>query len=877
MRSLMAWISRLLGSIGGGRRDAEMQDELRFHLEMQEQLETRRGSSPEEARRRATLRLGGLDRTAESVRDQRGLPWLDQLRQDASYAARMLRRDPGFTAVALLTLAIGIGATATIFSLLDGVLLSPLPYRAPERLVRVYESLPEVPTFPIRKRTLLSYRHDNQTLDGIAGFTRGDLQLSLEDRPESLRGLQVSANYFTVLGMGPALGRGFTWAEERGDAGVVILSDALWRRRFDADPGVLGRQVRLSGRPFTVVGVMPARFEHVGGSYRSFPQGETVDVWWPLPLENAGAQNERNSHYTNAVARLKPGVTAVQAQADLAGLSRRAAAANESIWGIRVVPLLTDVVGSASDGIRLLMFASALVMLITCANVSSLLLAKGAGRRGERAVRFALGAGRGRLVRQSLAESLLLALPGAACGVVLTIGGVRVLRAVLPEDFPRLHNVHVDWTVLVFSAIVACASAALFGLLPAWHEATDDVRPALHDGGPRTSGGRRTARLRNALVIGEIALASALLITAGLLARSFMALQHAPAGFVPRDALTARLATVSPRYEDNDRRSQFYASLVRVAATLPGATAAGAGTDLPWTGYDENSDFTVVGLKGPDDNSARYHVATPGYFKALGASMLEGRPIDERDSGDAPKVLVVNHALVAKFFGAVDPIGHQAEAWGEKRTIVGVVSDIKDSPADSSAVPAFWFPHAQIPVSEMALVVRTAGNPSAMTADLRRLIRSFDPELPLAEVRTLDDIASAANGQRRFILAMLLLFAGAATVLALVGAYGVLTWSVRQRSRELGIRVALGAARGQVLGLVVGQGLWFAGLGLAGGLLVALASSRVLQTLLFGVSPRDGLTFGIAGGAILTLTILAALGPALSATRTSPVEALRAE
>ncbi len=310
MRRLIAWLSRLIGSIGGGRRDDEMRDELAFHLDMQEQLERRRGAAPEDARRRAAMRLGGADQVTESVRDQRGLPWVDQLRQDTVYAARMLRRDPGFTAVALLTLAIGISATATIFSLLDGVLLSPLPYPAPDRLVRIYESLPEVPTFPVRKHTLLSYRHDNRTLDGIAGFTRADLQLSLEDRPEALRGLQVSANYFTVLGMGPALGRGFTWAEERSDAGVVVLSDALWRRRFDADPTVLGRQVRLSGRPFTVVGVMPERFEHVGGSYRSFPQGESVDVWWPLPLEDASSPNERNSHYTNAVARLKPGVTA---------------------------------------------------------------------------------------------------------------------------------------------------------------------------------------------------------------------------------------------------------------------------------------------------------------------------------------------------------------------------------------------------------------------------------------------------------------------------------------------------------------------------------------------------------------------------------------
>jgi predicted permease len=877
MRGLIAWLSRLAASIGGGRRDDEMRDELEFHLDMQEQLERRRGASADEARRHAAMRLGGADQVTESVRDQRGLPWLDQLRQDAAYAVRMLRRDPGFTFVALLTLTIGIGATGTIFSLLEGVLLSPLPYSEPSRLVRIYESSPRDPLFPVRKRTLLTYRHDNRTLEGLAGFTREDLQLSLDDRPERLRGLQVSANYFTVLGMGPALGRGFTWAEERADAKVAVISDAVWRRRFDSDRDVVGRQVRLSGVPYTIVGVMPENFEHVGGSYRSFPQGETVDVWWPLPLDTASAPNERNSHYTNTIARLKAGVTPSQAQSDLAALSAREAAANETVWGIRAVPLLDDVVGTATDGIRLLMLAASLVMLITCANVSSLLLAKGAGRRGERAVRFALGAGRGRLVRQSLAESLLLAVPGAACGFGLTVGGVRLLRIVLPDDFPRLHNVHVDWMVLVFAAVVACASAALFGLLPAWHEATDDVRPALHDGSTRTSGGRRTTRLRNALVVGEIALASALLVTAGLLGRSFVKLQHAPAGFIPDRALTATLVAAGPRYDDNPRTARFFQTFVTTIAALPGVTAAGAGSDLPWTGYDENTDFSLVGRKTPDDASARYHMATPGYFEAMGVPRLEGRLIEDRDTDDAPKVIVVNHAFAARYFADTGAVGQEVDLWGARRRIVGVVGDIKDTPATPAATPAFWYPHQQLPFPTMSIVVRAKGDPQAVTADLRRALRSLDPELPLADVRTLDEIAASANGQRRFILAMILLFAGAATVLALVGAYGVLTWSVRQRSRELGIRVALGAARGQVLGLVVRQGLWLAGVGLAGGLLVALVSSRVLQALLFGVSPRDGWTFGIAGGTMLVLTVLAALGPALSATKTNPVEALRAD
>ena len=877
MRSLISWVSRLFGSIGGGRRDAEIHDELAFHLEMQEKLERDRGASPDEARRRARSRFGGADSTTEAFRDQRGLPWLDQLRQDSTYAIRMFRKDPGFSLVALLTLAIGIGATVTIFSLLEGVLLSPLPYPDPASLVRVYETTPREPRFPARKMAIVVYRHDNRTLDGLAAFTREDLQLSLEDRPERLRGLQVSANYFTVLGVNPALGRGFTWNEEREDANVAVISDAVWRRRFQADPAVLGRSARLSGREFTIVGVMPEGFEHIGGSYRSFPQGETVDVWWPLPLEKAYADGERYSHYTNVVARLKTGVTPDQAASDLTGLSGRITKAGDTVWTVRAVPLLADVVGTSTDGIRLLMFAASLVMLITCANVSSLLLAKSAGRRGERAVRFALGAGRWRLVRQSIAESLLLAIPGAACGFALTLAGVRFLRAVLPEDFPRLHNVQVDWTVLLFSAIVACLAATLFGLLPAWHEATDDVRPSLHDNGTRTSAGRRTTRLRNALVVAEIALASALLVTAGLLARSFVKLQHVEAGFRPEHVLTATLATVGPKYPDPARTAGFMQRFVKAVAALPGVTAAGAGSDLPWTGYDENSDMDIVGRKTTESINARYHVATPGYFEALGIPLIEGRLIDERDQDRPPMVIVVNQAYASKYFPGGSPVGQEVDLWGAHRRIVGVVGDVKDTPADPAALPAFWYPHPQISFPSLSLVVRTTGAPAAATGDVRRLLHSMDPELPLADVRPLEDIAAAANGQRRFILAMILLFAGTATLLAIVGAYGVLTWSVRQRSRELGIRVALGAARSQVLALVVRQGIWFGIAGMIGGLGMAFASTTVLQTLLFGVSPRDGWAYATAGATMLALSVLAALGPALTATRTNPVEVLRLE
>lgn len=875
MRPFLGWVSRVAGSFVHGRSDKHLDDELAFHLEMQTRKEMQRGLPEDEARRVAARRLGGLDQTKDAYRDQRGLPWLDTLIPDLRYAWRTMRRDVGFAMIALATLAIGIGATTTIFSLLRGVVLAPLPYPEPERLVRVYESNPGTPIFPVTPYSLVVYRHDNRTLAGIAGFTREDLQLAIDDRPERLRGLQISSNYFDVLGIRPAIGRTFTWSEERANANVAIISHNVWRDRFHGDRDVIGRQVRLSGTAVTVVGVMPPGFEHVGGTYRSFPQGQTVDVWWPLPLDQAFG--DRYSHYVNAVARLKPGVTTQQAMSDLSAIRMRIKATGDADWTARLIPLLEDVVGPSTEAIRLLMAAAGLVLLITCANVSSLLLARSSARRRERAVRFALGAARGRLVRQSLTESLALTIPGGLGGAALAIAGVAVLRAILPQDFPRLHNVHIDWMVLVFSIVVACVSAAIFGLLPAWHEATDDVRPALHEASGRSSAGRNTTRTRNLLVVGEIALASALLVTAGLLARSFVTLQRADPGFQPSGVLTAAVALPPARYRDPAQRAQFFQALLADVRRLPGVTAAGASTDLPWTGYDENADFQLVGQDPSQAGSARFHGATPGYFEGLRVPVLAGRSIDERDTRDSAKVLLVNRALVAAYLPGQPVVGRVTDTWGEKRTIIGIVGDIKDTPSDVKAQPAYWFPYSQIPFPTMSLVIRTDADPSGLAGAVRQVLRARDPELALAQVETLDNIARAANGQRRFLLAIIALFTAAALVLALVGAYGVLTWTVRQRRRELGIRVALGADRKHVLSHVVGQGLRLGTFGLTAGFLIALAAGRILQTMLYGVSPRDAFTFGVAGAAMLVLSAGAALGPAWLASRTNPVEVLRLE
>ena len=628
-----------------------------------------------------------------------------------------------------------------------------------------------------------------------------------------------------------------------------------------------------------MLGVLPAGFEHVGGAYRTTPQGETVDAWWPIPLEKA--YERRSWHYLNTVGRLRSGTTIAHATEELDRIERslRLDAMGGTTWRQRVLPLSDDVVGTSRDGVVLLVAAVALLMVIACANVSSLLLARATARARERAVRFALGASRGRLARQALTEAAVLLVPAVLAGTAVAWGGTRALHVLLPPDFPRLHNVRVDGVVLLFSVALSALAVIVFGLVPTWRGAGQPGSGGLHDGGPRSSAGRGTTRVRQALVVSEIALASALLVAGGLLAQSFVRLQHAAPGFTAAGAVTAVVALPEARYEKPEDVARFYASLLRDLQTLPGVTAAGVATDIPWTGYDENTGFAIVGQQdhGPEP-SARFHAASPGYFKAVGMALEMGRVMNERDTAEAPKVMVVNRAFARKYLGAGPVLDRVLDVWDTKWTIVGVVSDVKDQPADMEAVPAFWWPIAQNPMRAVTLAVRTrTDDPLVVVPDVRHVLARLDPQLPLAEVRSLETVAANANAQRRFLLAMTLLFAAVALSLAALGAYGVLSWTVRQRTRELGIRMALGADRRSVLGLVVGQGLRLAAVGLCVGLGLALASGPVVARLLYGMSPRDAGTFGAAAVVMLAMSALATLGPAFAATRTSPVEALRTD
>jgi predicted permease len=879
MASIRALWCRLLATWRRGADDERLGEELALHMDLETERLTRQGVPPDLARREAQRRLGSRGAIEEGWRDERRLPWLDMFRQDAHYALRQLWRDPRFSFLAISTLAVGIGMTTAIFGLLWGVVLSPLPYPFPERLVRVYQSSEEFPAFPVSPYSYLAYARESRALEGLAVYTGQDLQLADGDQPERLAAQLVSASYFRVLGVQPIVGRVFAEADEREHSDVVVISEALWRRRFGADPAIAGRRVRMSGRTFTVLGVLPAGFEHVGGAYRTTPQGETVDAWWPIPLDKA---RERASwHYLNAVGRLRRGATAAQAAEELDRIERslKLEAMGGTSWRQRVLPLSDDVVGTSRDGVMLLVSAVGLLMVIACANVSSLLLARATARGRERAVRFALGASRGRLARQALTEAAVLLVPAVLAGAAIAWAGTRALHVLLPPDFPRLHNVRVDGVVLLFSIAVSALAVIVFGLVPTWRGADQPGSGALHDGGPRSSAGRGTTRVRQALVVAEIALASTLLVVGGLLAQSFVRLQQAAPGFTPTRAVSAVVALPEARYDKREDVGRFYESLLREVRALPNVTAAGVGTDIPWTGYDENTGFTVAGAKNElAEPSARFHAASAGYFTSVGMALETGRVMDERDTADAPKVVVVNRAFARKYLAGGPVVDRVVEFWDTKAAIVGVVGDVKDQPADAEAVPAFWWPIAQNPMRAVTLVVRTAtDDPLVIEPDLRQVLARLDAQLPLAEVRTLESIAGNANAQRRFLLAMTLLFAVVALALAALGAYGVLSWTVRQRTRELGIRMALGADRRSVLRLVVGQGLRLAAVGLVVGLALALASGQVVARLLYGMSPRDAVTFLAAALVMLAISAVATLGPAVTATRTSPVEALRTD
>ncbi|MEP7272367.1 MAG: ABC transporter permease [Acidobacteriota bacterium] len=816
--------------------------------------------------------------------------WLQHLRleeevfQDLRYGARMLLKKPGFTIITVLMLALGIGANTSIFSVVNGVLLKPLPYHAPEELIRAFERTQGQPKFPMALGNFQDYREQNTTLATLALFTRSDVDLTRDNIPERLTALGVTGEFFDVLGAQPLLGRAFRRGDELPENNAVaIFSNSLWQRDFDGDPGIIGKTVNLSGRPFTVVGVMQPGLQHVGGDYRSLPHGESVDVWWPLELR---PQAGRGAHFCNAVGRMKTGVSVAQAEADFNVIASRLAQqyprSNEG-WGIRIEPLHEELVGSTRTTLWVLLGAVFFVLLIACVNVANLLLARATAREREMAVRSAMGAGRARIVRQLLTEGLLLAGLGGVAGITLAFWAIRALRALGPEQLPRLQSVSIDGRILLFTLALSLVTGILFGLAPALQAGRINLNELLKEGGRSASRGMRLRRLRDALVIVEVALALVLMVGAGLLMRGFWKLQQADPGFSTEGVLTASLTLPGARYREPAKSVAFQEQLLDRLAALPGVQAAGLTSDLPWTGYDENAGFNIEGrTSAPNDGpGGRYHYSSPDYFRAVGIPLIAGRFFTRADRVGAQRVVLINQSLASRYWPGESAVGKRFTFSSQPKeadwfNIVGVVGDVKDFPASASAVPAFYWPVLQQTTRQLIVAVR-ANAPSSMADRVRNEVRALDPDLPLADVRTLETISSAAVAGQRFTLWLVGLFALIALVLAAVGIYSVLSYLVAQRTQEIGIRVALGARTSDVLRLVIGQGMTLALGGVALGVVGALCLTGLMQKLLYGLSATDPWTFSAIALLLTVVALVACYLPARRAARVDPMTALRDE
>jgi putative ABC transport system permease protein len=805
---------------------------------------------------------------------------MDHLTQDVRYAVRRLVKSPGFTLVAVLTLALGIGANSAIFSVVNGVLLEPLPYPYADRLVGVYHvsegqrAVMSGPNFTDVARTASSF-------ENIAAVSTGRAILTGDGEPARLFVAEVSASLFNVLRVAPALGRAFNADENTpGRNNVAILSHGLWEQRFGSDPGVVGRTITLDGVSKQVVGIMP----------RGFDYPSQRQVWLPIDYDENFATKQRGAWFLQVVARLKPGVTPAQAAAEVEligrNLERQYPEANSTV-GMTAFPLLEDMVGDIRPAVLVLLGAVGFVLLIACTNVANLLLARAAARESEMAVRTALGAGRGRLVRQLLTESVLLSLLGAGLGLLFAVWGVELLVNLKPDGIPRLDNVEVDGVVIAFTVAVAVVTGVLFGLVPAF-AATRGVAASLKDAGRGAVTGRGGARVRGALVVAELALAVMLLAGAGLLMRSFMKLQAVDPGFRPEQALTFEISLPDSRYLEDPARIAFFDRLLPRLRNLPGARSAAAVMGLPLSGLDFIISFQVAGrppLPSSLQPAMQVRVATPDYFSAIGIPIRRGRAFTEDDRAGTPRVVVITEAAAREFFPGEDPIGKTIQlGWGRgpgKPTaggeVVGIVGDVKDEGLAEANPPAIYMPYRQWPVSFMAVVVKTALPPASLGDAVRAEVGAIDPNLPISNVRTLDTIVAKSISQQRFYMLLLAIFAAVALVLAAIGIFGVLSYAVSQRTREIGIRMALGAPGGSVIGLIVRQAMLLVAAGVAAGTGLALLLSRTISRMLFSVTPTDPATFASVAALLALVALCASYLPARRATRVDPIVALRSE
>jgi putative ABC transport system permease protein len=878
MSRLHGVLFRLRALLGPGRHAREVGEEIDFHLSLDA---THQRFGPD-GRWLARRRFGNIGRYQEETRAMSGLGFFDQLGQDARFAFRTFRHAPLFTAVGVLTIALGIGATAAIFSVVHSVVLRPLPYPDADRIVMVWMEnhrlglREDFHSYP----NLADLKSQNRSLSHLAPFSEGGYNLTGAGEPVRIVAGSLPAEALAVLGARPMMGRLYDAANEtEGNDAVVLLSYGLWQSAFGASPSIVGREVELNGRKRTVVGVMPRGF--------AFPS-ERTQVWVPLVVPEQ-VKTARSWYYYPAIGKLAPGVTLSQARADLAAIAERLAEQYPSNRdnGVYVLPLPEQVVGPAlRTALWVMLGAVAAVLLIACANVANLLLSRAAVREREVSVRLALGASTRRLVRQLLTESVLLSALGGIVGVLLAWGGLRVLQSMAPSDLPRLDGVGVNGVVLLVTSLVTILTGILFGMAPAAQSARGPLSDALREGGRGGTAGQSGQRLRRTIVAGQLALVVVLLTGAGLLIRTFVTLQQTQLGFRPEGLLTMTLQLPRNRYGQPGRAREFYGNLLERLRTLPGVTGAAHISTLFLSKTPNSGNITIENREPqPLEPEATFDAVSPGFFETLGARLVDGRFFTAADRDSAPPVAVVNQHFARYYWPNGSAIGKRFVFGGPGNdttqnpwvTVVGVVGDMRRTGLDTPVRNEIFTPHAQGPTLAGIVVVRTNGDPLALASAARAAVREIDKDQPVSSIRTMEAEISRLLAQRRFSMTLVGAFAGLALVLAVIGAYGVTSYLVSQRTREIGVRIALGAAPSSVTRLVVLDGMRVALAGIGLGVLGALLTTRVASALLYGVSPRDPLTLGIVVAVLVMAAAFANYFPARRAARVDPLQALRRE
>ena len=812
---------------------------------------------------------------------------MPDLLHDFQFAARVLLKNIGFTVVAVLALALGIGANTAIFSVVNSVLLKPLPYENPDKIVKIWMrftgiglpndlnwvSLPE----------FVDVRDQNRSFSHIAAMQGANFNVSFADSPERIQGATVSPSLFPLLGVQAQVGRTFLPEEsQKGRDNVVVISNGLWQRRFGSNPNVVGARLNINAQSYVVVGVLPPGFQYP----------DEAEMWAPLSFSQDDlSPNNRGSHGYEVIARIKPELTLAQVRSDMAALTSRIIEQNPGYpyrranFAVVVNPLLEETVGNIKTALWILMGAVGFVLLIACANVANLLMVRASAREKEIAIRTALGAGRARLVRQLLTESVLLGIVGGVAGLLLARWGLKALIALSASSFPRVAGTTIDWEVLAFTMLISIATGVIFGIAPALQASRNATHDSLKEGGRTSMGGASSQLIRRTLVIAEIALSLVLLAGAGLLMKCFLRLQDVDPGFRSDGVLTMRVSLPPEKFKQPAQIGEFYRELLRRVRTLPGVQAAGAVSALPLSGNGSSGTTTVDTAAVPPENAtpeADWRVAMPGYFEAMGIALVRGRYFDDRDTQTSQPVAIIDETMAQTYWPNEDPIGQRIRRGGRQSSrpwlsIVGVVRHVRYRTLEAQSRVQLYWPEVQSPTSDLSLAIRTAGDAMSLSTAVQKQVQAIDPDQPVYRIRTMREMMSESIARRRLAMLFLSIFAGAALALAVVGIYGITSYSVAQRSQEMGVRMALGASRSTILRLVLGQSLVLTAIGVVLGLAGSLVLTRLMSSLLFNVKSTDPATFVLVALVLAFAAMLAAYIPGWRATRVDPMVALRYE